>query len=83
MTDAIDRLRVDGILDPCLDHAYESHRAQEDERRKDHEREEAEVVQRSASLKDKRKCDEARGEAAQVDRGSTQTLGDRSGTGAL
>ena len=58
-------------------------RAQEDERRKDHQREEAEVVHRAASLKDECERDEARGEAAQIDRRSTQALGDRSGSGAL
>ena len=50
VTDAVDCLRIDRVLNPCLQHAYEGHRAQEDERRKDHEREEAEIGHRAASL---------------------------------
>src|SRR6188508_519172 len=35
VTDAIDGQSVDGVLDPGLKHAYESHGSQEDERGKD------------------------------------------------
>ena len=82
MTDPVDRLCADRVFDARLEYPHERRRAEEDECGHDHECTEAEVIGALAP-RDQRKRNEARGEAAEVDRRAAETLGDRRRAGAL
>ena len=82
VTDSVDRLCADRVVDARLENPYERRRAEEDECGQDHECTEADI-ECALALRDQCKRNEARGEAAEVDRRAAETLGDRRRAGAL